>query len=202
MTERICGAKGAIVTPRAARGKRRHTLSNCARYWQIGGYSPGDRARSPQTGKYWIQSFSRPLRIAFSAWLVPHATYTFQTSSIGRRSRRSSRQSPITSLATQPLRRASLPRAGSRREAPVESVEESIVWFKEIAMTRKYIDCREFPSETNCTVALSADSDGELLEAAVQHAVSVHQHADSPELREQLKTLFHEGTPPVEAPHA
>jgi predicted small metal-binding protein len=66
-------------------------------------------------------------------------------------------------------------------------------------MTRKYIDCREYPSEMNCSVALSADSDGELLEAAVQHAVSVHKHEDSPELRSQLKMLFHEGTPPAEA---
>jgi hypothetical protein len=36
----------------------------------------------------------------------------------------------------------------------------------------------------------------------VQHAVSVHKHDDSPELRQQLKSLFHEGTPPVEAPRA
>ena len=67
-------------------------------------------------------------------------------------------------------------------------------------MTRKYIDCREFPSEMNCSVALSADSENELLEAAVQHAVAVHKHADSPELRSQLKALFHDGTPPVETP--
>ena len=45
-------------------------------------------------------------------------------------------------------------------------------------MTRKYIDCREFPSEMNCTVALAADSDEELVEAAVQHAVAVHHHVD------------------------
>jgi len=69
-------------------------------------------------------------------------------------------------------------------------------------MTRKYIDCREFPSETNCTVALSADNEDDLLNAAVQPAVSVHKHDDSPELRQQLKSLFHEGTPPVEAPRA
>lgn len=67
-------------------------------------------------------------------------------------------------------------------------------------MTRKYIDCRGYPSEMNCSVALSADSDEELLEAAVQHATTVHKHADSPELRTQLKSLFHHGTPPVEAP--
>lgn len=67
-------------------------------------------------------------------------------------------------------------------------------------MSRKYIDCREFPSESNCTVALSADGDEELLEAAVQHAVAVHKHEDSPELRAQIRQLFKEGTPPVEAP--
>jgi predicted small metal-binding protein len=64
-------------------------------------------------------------------------------------------------------------------------------------MSRKYIDCREYPSETNCSVAISADSDTELLEAAVQHAVSVHQHEDTPELRSQLGQLFKEGTPPL-----
>jgi len=63
-------------------------------------------------------------------------------------------------------------------------------------MTRKYMDCREFPSESKCTVALSADSDQELMEAAVQHAVAVHHHKDTPELRKQLKQLFKEGTPP------
>ena len=44
-------------------------------------------------------------------------------------------------------------------------------------MSRQYIDYREFPSAMNCSVALSADSDKELLEAAAQHAVAVHGHA-------------------------
>ncbi|AMR77049.1 MULTISPECIES: DUF1059 domain-containing protein [Cupriavidus] len=64
-------------------------------------------------------------------------------------------------------------------------------------MARKFIDCREFPSDTHCTVALSADSEDELLEAAVQHAVAVHKHQDTPELRSQLKSMFKEGTPPA-----
>lgn len=67
-------------------------------------------------------------------------------------------------------------------------------------MTRKYIDCREFPSEMNCTVAISADNDQELLEAAVQHAVAVHQHEDTSDLRQQLAQLFKEGSPPTERP--
>ncbi len=67
-------------------------------------------------------------------------------------------------------------------------------------MARKFIDCREFPSESHCTVAIAADSDQELLEAAVQHAVAVHKHEDTPELRQQIKQLFKEGTPPIERP--
>ena len=59
-------------------------------------------------------------------------------------------------------------------------------------MARKYIDCREYPSEMNCTMLMSADSEKELLEAAVQHAVAVHGHTDTPELRETLRSLFKE----------
>ena len=67
-------------------------------------------------------------------------------------------------------------------------------------MTRKFIDCREYPSETQCSVAISADSEEELLQAAVEHAVSVHHHSDSPELREQLRLLFKDGMPPEHLP--
>jgi predicted small metal-binding protein len=63
-------------------------------------------------------------------------------------------------------------------------------------MPRRYVDCREYPSEMNCTVAISADSDKEVLEAAVQHAVSVHRHQDTPELREQIRKLIKQGSPP------
>ena len=64
-------------------------------------------------------------------------------------------------------------------------------------MTRKYIDCRAYPSEMNCTLLLAADSDWELLEAAVQHAVAVHGHKDTPEFRQQLKSMFKNGAPPA-----
>jgi predicted small metal-binding protein len=67
-------------------------------------------------------------------------------------------------------------------------------------MTRQYVDCRDFPSEMNCTVALAADTERELVEAAVQHAVAVHGHSDSPELRQQLKALIKTGTPPLASP--
>jgi predicted small metal-binding protein len=64
-------------------------------------------------------------------------------------------------------------------------------------MTRKYIDCREFPSEMNCSITIAADREDELIDAAAQHAVAVHKHADTPELRQQLKQIMHEGTPPA-----
>lgn len=68
-------------------------------------------------------------------------------------------------------------------------------------MGRKFIDCREIPSQMNCTVALSADTDDELLEAAVQHAVKVHGHEDTPDLRKMIRGAFKDGTPPIEAPN-
>lgn len=67
-------------------------------------------------------------------------------------------------------------------------------------MGRQYIDCREIPSEMNCTVAIAADSEQELVEAAVQHAVAVHGHTDSAELRQMVAQAIKPGTPPVEAP--
>ena len=54
-------------------------------------------------------------------------------------------------------------------------------------MARKYVDCREVPSEMNCTIGIAADSEEELLEAAVQHAVAVHSHEDNEELREMIR---------------
>ena len=62
-------------------------------------------------------------------------------------------------------------------------------------MSRKYIDCREFPSESNCTVAISADSEDEVVQAAAHHAVQVHGHQDNPELRSQLRQVVKEGQP-------
>ena len=65
-------------------------------------------------------------------------------------------------------------------------------------MARKYVDCRLFPSEKNCSIAISADSENELIEAAVQHAVSVHKHQDTPEFRSQIKKSIQEGMPPLQ----
>jgi predicted small metal-binding protein len=66
-------------------------------------------------------------------------------------------------------------------------------------MTRKYIDCREVPSDMNCSVAIAADTEKELIDAAVQHAVAVHGHKDTPEFRKEIMGAMREGTPPLRA---
>jgi predicted small metal-binding protein len=65
----------------------------------------------------------------------------------------------------------------------------------EEAMARKYIDCREFPSESNCSITIAADNADELVQAAVQHAVAVHKHEDTPELRNQIRGSVRDGVP-------
>ena len=65
-------------------------------------------------------------------------------------------------------------------------------------MSRYHIDCRDFPSkDVQCTIALSADTKEELLEAVVQHGAKVHGYEDKPEFRENIFKEFKEGSPPA-----
>ena len=65
-------------------------------------------------------------------------------------------------------------------------------------MGRFYIDCRDYPSENlKCSLALSADTKEELLEAVVEHGTKVHGYEDTPEFRKKIVEEFKEGTPPV-----
>ena len=54
---------------------------------------------------------------------------------------------------------------------------------------RKMADCRTMPSDTNCTLTIAGEED-EVLLAATQHAVAVHGHEDSPQLREEIRTML------------
>ncbi len=65
-------------------------------------------------------------------------------------------------------------------------------------MGRKFIDCREFPSEMKCTIAIAADSTDELVNAAVQHAITVHGEHDTPAFRQEIRKAIHE----LEAPRS
>jgi len=64
-------------------------------------------------------------------------------------------------------------------------------------MARYYVDCRDYPRDVKCSLALAADKKEELLEAAVQHATNVHGYKDTPEFREDIMKGFKEGTPPL-----
>jgi len=57
-----------------------------------------------------------------------------------------------------------------------------------MAQTRKVADCRQFPSEKNCTLTISGTED-EVLEVAVQHAVTAHGHKNTTELRNQIRSM-------------
>jgi hypothetical protein len=58
-----------------------------------------------------------------------------------------------------------------------------------MASNRKSIDCRNYPSDKNCSLKISGTEE-EGLDAAVQHAASTHGHQNSPELREQIKSML------------
>ncbi|MCF3143290.1 DUF1059 domain-containing protein [Streptomyces platensis] len=51
---------------------------------------------------------------------------------------------------------------------------------------RKKVDCRDHPSAMNCTLVITGEEE-EVIRAATEHAVSVHGHSDTPELREQIR---------------
>ncbi|MEJ8637025.1 DUF1059 domain-containing protein [Streptomyces sp. NPDC006475] len=53
-------------------------------------------------------------------------------------------------------------------------------------MTRKVADCRKMPSESGCSLTISGEEE-EVVRAASEHAVSVHGHADTPELKDGIR---------------
>jgi hypothetical protein len=54
-------------------------------------------------------------------------------------------------------------------------------------MTRKWINCRDFPDETGCTLYLSGRED-HVIQAAAEHAISFHGAENTPELRAWLRS--------------
>jgi predicted small metal-binding protein len=64
-----------------------------------------------------------------------------------------------------------------------------------MTMNRYFIDCRDHPSDVKCSVALSADTKEELLEAVVHHGKTVHGYEDTPEFREMIVKGIREGAP-------
>jgi len=60
-------------------------------------------------------------------------------------------------------------------------------------MERYCIDCRDYPGDVKCSVAISADSQEELLEVVVQHGEKVHGYKATPAFRENVVKEFKKG---------
>ena len=56
-------------------------------------------------------------------------------------------------------------------------------------MGRVMADCRRWPSESNCSLTIIGEEE-EVVRAAAEHAQSVHEHEDTPELREQIRGML------------
>jgi hypothetical protein len=67
-----------------------------------------------------------------------------------------------------------------------------------MAGTRKVIDCRKFPGEKPCSIAISGTEE-EVVNLAVLHASTVHGHVDSPEFREQIRSMLEDDAAASEA---
>ncbi len=56
---------------------------------------------------------------------------------------------------------------------------------------RLIADCRDMPSDTGCTLTITG-RESEVIEAAAQHAASIHGHEDGPELRRMIRDSLRE----------
>ena len=56
-------------------------------------------------------------------------------------------------------------------------------------MDRWIADCRRFESDSNCQLTIIGPQD-DVVAAAAEHAASSHGHADTPELREQIRSML------------
>jgi hypothetical protein len=56
-------------------------------------------------------------------------------------------------------------------------------------MARMMADCRRFESESNCSLTIIGE-ENEVMETAVAHAVAVHGHQDTPEMRAQVRGIL------------
>jgi hypothetical protein len=60
-------------------------------------------------------------------------------------------------------------------------------------MARMMADCRRWPSDSHCSLTIIGEED-EVVRAAAEHAQSVHDHPDTPELREEIRRFLEPAT--------
>ncbi len=63
-------------------------------------------------------------------------------------------------------------------------------------MGRKYVECKDFPGETNCSKIMTADNEVDLMEAVVKHAINVHGMCNTTDFRNRVSMAFKDGNPP------
>jgi uncharacterized protein DUF1059 len=68
-------------------------------------------------------------------------------------------------------------------------------------MPRVMADCRRFPSDSDCSLTIIGEQE-EVVNAAAEHAASVHGHEDTPELRQQLREFLEPAEQYSNAPRA
>ncbi|MCA1698187.1 MAG: DUF1059 domain-containing protein [Actinobacteria bacterium] len=56
-------------------------------------------------------------------------------------------------------------------------------------MERLMADCRRFESDSDCQLTIIGPED-DVVAAAAQHAAASHGHEDTPELREQVRSML------------
>ena len=56
-------------------------------------------------------------------------------------------------------------------------------------MARMMADCRRWPSEMNCSLVIIGE-EGEVVQAAAEHAAAVHGHENNEEMRAQLRDFL------------
>jgi hypothetical protein len=61
-------------------------------------------------------------------------------------------------------------------------------------MSRKVADCRQWPSESGCTLTISGEED-EVMTAATHHAMTVHGHEDIEVVQSWLRENLKDETP-------
>ncbi|MEO8512138.1 MAG: DUF1059 domain-containing protein [Ignavibacteria bacterium] len=61
--------------------------------------------------------------------------------------------------------------------------------FKRKSKARVFVDCRDMPSENDCSLYISG-SKKEVFKTALTHAIEEHGHKDTHELRKQLRAIL------------
>lgn len=62
-------------------------------------------------------------------------------------------------------------------------------------MSRKVADCRQFPSDSKCSLTIAGEEE-EVVRAATLHACDVHGHTDTPEFRKQVREMLADESEP------